>query len=195
MPITAFFGPYTPELEGTLRDVRPDRPPTTTPTATTRASAPSSPTSSSAPTTTSPRRAPRRRSKALKTGQLRRCPGAATQPAADGSSPFTDNGQLELRPHRDALMNRRRRSIAGGQPAADRRGHDADRRRRGVPLLQRQQRAAVRADLQHQGRAARGLGPAEGQPGAHRRHARGRHQLADALPGPRTPAASRRSPT
>lgn len=32
--------------------------------------------------------------KGLKTGQLRRCPGAATQPASDGSSPFTDNGQL-----------------------------------------------------------------------------------------------------
>lgn len=30
----------------------------------------------------------------LKTGQLRRCPGAGTQPASDGSSPFTDNGQL-----------------------------------------------------------------------------------------------------
>jgi len=30
----------------------------------------------------------------LKTGQLRRCPGSATQPASDGSSPFTDNGQL-----------------------------------------------------------------------------------------------------
>jgi phospholipid/cholesterol/gamma-HCH transport system substrate-binding protein len=31
----------------------------------------------------------------LKTGQLQRCPGSATQPAADGSSPFTDTGQLE----------------------------------------------------------------------------------------------------
>jgi phospholipid/cholesterol/gamma-HCH transport system substrate-binding protein len=34
----------------------------------------------------------------LKQGQLRRCPGAATQPAADGSSPFTDTGQLECDP-------------------------------------------------------------------------------------------------
>jgi phospholipid/cholesterol/gamma-HCH transport system substrate-binding protein len=34
----------------------------------------------------------------LKTGQLRRCPGAATQPAADGSSPFTNNGQLGCDP-------------------------------------------------------------------------------------------------
>ena len=34
----------------------------------------------------------------LKTGQLRRCPGAATQPAADGSSPFTDNELLSCDP-------------------------------------------------------------------------------------------------
>ena len=36
--------------------------------------------------------------KKLKTGQLRRCPGGATQPAADGSSPFTDNGLLSCDP-------------------------------------------------------------------------------------------------
>jgi phospholipid/cholesterol/gamma-HCH transport system substrate-binding protein len=34
----------------------------------------------------------------LKTGQLLRCPGAATQPAADGSSPFTDEGLLGCNP-------------------------------------------------------------------------------------------------
>ena len=34
----------------------------------------------------------------LQTGQLRRCPGAATQPAADGSSPFTDNELLNCDP-------------------------------------------------------------------------------------------------
>jgi phospholipid/cholesterol/gamma-HCH transport system substrate-binding protein len=34
----------------------------------------------------------------LKRGQQSRCPGAATQPAADGSSPFTDTGQLECNP-------------------------------------------------------------------------------------------------
>ncbi len=34
----------------------------------------------------------------LKTGQLKRCPGAATAPAADGSSPFTDNGLLGCDP-------------------------------------------------------------------------------------------------
>jgi hypothetical protein len=34
----------------------------------------------------------------LQTGQLRRCPGAATQPAADGSSPFTDGELLSCDP-------------------------------------------------------------------------------------------------
>jgi len=34
----------------------------------------------------------------LKSGQLRRCPGAATQPPADGSAPFTDNGLLGCDP-------------------------------------------------------------------------------------------------
>jgi phospholipid/cholesterol/gamma-HCH transport system substrate-binding protein len=34
----------------------------------------------------------------LKIGQLQRCPGSATQPAADGSSPFTDTGQTECNP-------------------------------------------------------------------------------------------------
>lgn len=31
----------------------------------------------------------------LASGQTRRCPGAATQPAADGSAPFSDGGKLE----------------------------------------------------------------------------------------------------
>jgi len=34
----------------------------------------------------------------LRTRQLRRCPGAATQPAADGSSPFTEGGRLGCNP-------------------------------------------------------------------------------------------------
>jgi phospholipid/cholesterol/gamma-HCH transport system substrate-binding protein len=34
----------------------------------------------------------------LKTGQLTRCPGAATAPAKDGSSPFEDSGQLGCNP-------------------------------------------------------------------------------------------------
>jgi phospholipid/cholesterol/gamma-HCH transport system substrate-binding protein len=42
--------------------------------------------------------APSEALKALASGQTRRCPGASTQPAADGSSPFTDEGKLECEP-------------------------------------------------------------------------------------------------
>ncbi len=96
-PITAFFGPYSPDLQGLLRNfgqtsayydanghyarVSPLFPDFTlgakdnlTPAGVSAALAP------------------------LQTGQLRRCPGAATQPAADGSSPFTDNEQLSCDP-------------------------------------------------------------------------------------------------
>ncbi len=97
IPITAFFGPYSPDLEGTLRDfgqtaayydanghyarvspVFPDfslgEKDNLTPASVAQALAP------------------------LKSGQVRRCPGNATQPAADGSSPFTDSEQLSCDP-------------------------------------------------------------------------------------------------
>jgi phospholipid/cholesterol/gamma-HCH transport system substrate-binding protein len=97
IPITAFFGPYSPDLEGTLRNfgqtaayydanghyarVSPVFPDfalgandNLTPASGAQALAP------------------------WKSGQLRRCPGAATQPAADGSSPFTDSGALSCEP-------------------------------------------------------------------------------------------------
>jgi phospholipid/cholesterol/gamma-HCH transport system substrate-binding protein len=97
IPITAFFGPYSPDLEGTLRNfgqtaayydanghyarvgaVFPDfslgEKDNLTPASGAQALAP------------------------LKSGQLRRCPGNATQPAADGSSPFTDAEQLSCDP-------------------------------------------------------------------------------------------------
>jgi phospholipid/cholesterol/gamma-HCH transport system substrate-binding protein len=97
VPITAFFGPYSPDLEGTLRTfgqagsyydatghyarVNPIFPDfalgannTLTPVSAQQALA------------------------NLKTGQLRRCPGAATQPAADRSSPFIDGELLSCDP-------------------------------------------------------------------------------------------------
>jgi phospholipid/cholesterol/gamma-HCH transport system substrate-binding protein len=97
VPITAFFGPYSPDLQGTLREFGQS-------TAYYDANGhyarispvfadfalgannnltPASPTQALAP---------------LKTGQLRRCPGAATQPAADGSSPFTNSELLSCDP-------------------------------------------------------------------------------------------------
>ena len=98
VPITAFFGPYSPDLEGTLRQfgqtsayydanghyarispVFPDFKPGSNNTLT-------------------PASSPQQALEGLKTRQLRRCPGAATQPAADASSPFTDNGLLSCDP-------------------------------------------------------------------------------------------------
>jgi len=97
VPITAFFGPYAPDLAGTLRtfgqassyydanghyarltSVFPDF-------------------SLGANNTLHPSTAVQAL-EGLKTGQLRRCPGAATQPAADGSSPFVDGGLLSCDP-------------------------------------------------------------------------------------------------
>ncbi len=97
VPITAFFGPYAPDLAGTLRtfgqagsyydanghyarvspilpDFKLGEKETLTPTT------------------------PAQSLEGLKTGQLRRCPGAATQPAEDHSSPFVDNELLSCDP-------------------------------------------------------------------------------------------------
>ncbi len=87
-PITAFFGPYAPDLAGTFRTfgqsgayydanggyarVSPIFPSFTLGEKNTLKP---SPTAAAALAN-------------LKSGELRRCPGAATQPAADGSSPF-----------------------------------------------------------------------------------------------------------
>ena len=97
VPITAFFGPYAPDLAGTLRTfgqaasyydanghyarlspVLPDFKLGANNTLT--------------PTT------PQGALEGLKTGQLRRCPGGATQPAKDGSSPFIDGELLSCDP-------------------------------------------------------------------------------------------------
>jgi phospholipid/cholesterol/gamma-HCH transport system substrate-binding protein len=98
VPITAFFGPYSPDFEGTLREfgqaaayydadghyarISPAFPDF----------APGGAANNLVPASAGAALAP------LKSGQLRRCPGAATQPAADGSSPFTDSEQLSCDP-------------------------------------------------------------------------------------------------
>jgi phospholipid/cholesterol/gamma-HCH transport system substrate-binding protein len=98
VPITAVFGPYTPDLNGTLRTfgqatayydanghyarINP-----VFPDFKLGANNNLTPASSSAQAL-----------EALRSGQLRRCPGAATQPAADGSSPFTDGELLSCDP-------------------------------------------------------------------------------------------------
>jgi phospholipid/cholesterol/gamma-HCH transport system substrate-binding protein len=97
VPVTAFLGPYSPDLEGTLRTFG-------------QTSAyydanghyvrgnlilPSFKVGSNntlTPTT------PQAALEGLQTDQLRRCPGAATQPAPDGSSPFVDSELLSCDP-------------------------------------------------------------------------------------------------
>lgn len=97
LPITALFGPYSPDLQGLVRDFGQG-------TAYYDANGHYSRVSGLFPdfelgseNTLKPAN-PAQVVSGLKTGQLRRCPGAGTQPAADGSSPFTDNGQLGCDP-------------------------------------------------------------------------------------------------
>lgn len=86
VPITAFFGPYAPDLAGTLRTFGQAGAYYDGNGGYARVSPvlPSFSLSENTLTPTTPQQALAN----LKTGQLRRCPGAATQPAADGSSPF-----------------------------------------------------------------------------------------------------------
>jgi len=98
VPITAVFGPYTPDLAATLRTfgqaaayydadghyvhvngVFPNF-------------------TLGEHNTLHPASSPQSALEGLKTGQLRRCPGAATQPASDGSSPFVDGELLSCDP-------------------------------------------------------------------------------------------------
>src|SRR5262249_8586195 len=97
VPITAFLGPYSPDLAGTARTFGQTasyydanghfaRVSPVVPAFKLGANNNLTPTSLLEGLN------------GLKSGQLRRCPGAATQPAADGSSPFVDNGLLTCTP-------------------------------------------------------------------------------------------------
>jgi phospholipid/cholesterol/gamma-HCH transport system substrate-binding protein len=97
VPITAFFGPYSPDLSGTLRTFGQAgayydanghyaRVTPVFPSFTLGENNNLTPASGAQGLAN------------LKSGQLRRCPGGATQPAADGSSPFTDNELLSCDP-------------------------------------------------------------------------------------------------
>jgi phospholipid/cholesterol/gamma-HCH transport system substrate-binding protein len=97
VPITAFFGPYSPDLSGTLRtfgqagsyyDADGHYARISPVFASFKLGEKNNLTPAS----------PSQALEALKSGQLRRCPGAATQPAADGSAPFVDNGLLSCDP-------------------------------------------------------------------------------------------------
>jgi phospholipid/cholesterol/gamma-HCH transport system substrate-binding protein len=98
VPITAFFGPYAPDLAGTLRTFGQT-------TAYYDADGHYLHASPILPdfklgenNTLTPASSPTAALEGLKSGQLRRCPGAATAPAADGSSPFVDGELLSCDP-------------------------------------------------------------------------------------------------
>jgi phospholipid/cholesterol/gamma-HCH transport system substrate-binding protein len=97
LPITAMFGPYSPDFEGLVRSFGQG-------TAYYDANGHYARVAGVFPAfelgsgdTLKPVN-PAQVLQGLKTGQLRRCPGSATQPAADGSSPFADNGVLGCDP-------------------------------------------------------------------------------------------------
>jgi phospholipid/cholesterol/gamma-HCH transport system substrate-binding protein len=97
VPVTAFWGPYSPDLEGTLRTFGQSAAYYDANGHYARVSPVFSDFALGANNTLKPGTVAEGLA-ALKTGQQRRCPGAATQAASDGSSPFTDNGQLGCDP-------------------------------------------------------------------------------------------------
>jgi phospholipid/cholesterol/gamma-HCH transport system substrate-binding protein len=96
-PITSFFGPYAPDFEGFLRDFGQSTAYYDANGHYARLSPVVADFKVGANDKLTPA-SPQQGLEGLKTGQLRRCPGAATQPAADGSSPFTDNEILSCDP-------------------------------------------------------------------------------------------------
>jgi phospholipid/cholesterol/gamma-HCH transport system substrate-binding protein len=97
LPVTALFGPYTPDLEGLIRDFGQADAYYDASGHYARASALFPDFTLGESNTLKPVN-PQQALAPLKTGQLRRCPGSATQPAEDGSSPFTDEGKLGCDP-------------------------------------------------------------------------------------------------
>ena len=97
VPITAPFGPYSPDLEGLIRDFGEASGYYDANGHYARVEPIFDDFSLGANNTLTPV-TPAQGLAGLKTGQLRRCPGAATQPAADGSSPFIDNALVGCDP-------------------------------------------------------------------------------------------------
>jgi len=97
VPITAPFGPYSPDIQGLIRDFGAAAGYYDANGHYARAAPVFNDFALGANNTLTPV-TPQQGLAGLKTGQLRRCPGAATQPAADGSSPFLDNALLGCDP-------------------------------------------------------------------------------------------------
>jgi phospholipid/cholesterol/gamma-HCH transport system substrate-binding protein len=97
VPITAPFGPYSPDLVGFLRDFGGDSGYYDANGHYARVAPLFNDFSLGANNTLTPV-TPQQGLQGLITHQLRRCPGAATQPAADGSSPFIDSALVGCDP-------------------------------------------------------------------------------------------------
>ena len=97
VPITAPFGPYSPDLVGFVRDFGAGSAYYDANGHYARVAPLFNDFSLGANNTLTPV-TPQQGLQGLKTGQLRRCPGAATQPAADGSSPFIDSALIGCDP-------------------------------------------------------------------------------------------------
>jgi phospholipid/cholesterol/gamma-HCH transport system substrate-binding protein len=98
VPVTAFFGPYAPDLAGAARDFGTDAGYYDANGHYARLAFAFDNFKLGANNTLTPT-TPQEGIKELRLRQLRRCPGAgATPPPADGSAPFTDNGLLGCDP-------------------------------------------------------------------------------------------------
>jgi phospholipid/cholesterol/gamma-HCH transport system substrate-binding protein len=97
VPITAPFGPYSPDLVGFVRDFGTGSAYYDANGHYARVAPLFNDFALGANNTLTPV-TPQQGLQGFKTGQLRRCPGAGTQPAADGSSPFTNGGIISCDP-------------------------------------------------------------------------------------------------
>lgn len=97
VPITSFFGPYAPDLVGLFRTFGQAAGYRDANGQYLRAT-PNFADFTLEGEKLKPVTTPAQGLEGLKSLQLRRCPGAATQPAEDGSSPFTDEGLLGCNP-------------------------------------------------------------------------------------------------
>jgi phospholipid/cholesterol/gamma-HCH transport system substrate-binding protein len=99
VPLTAFFGPYAPDLQGFVRDFGQGGSYYDANGHYARVSPVFDGFTVGPNNTLKPAASPEAGLQGLITGQLRRCPGSAANPSpADGSAPFTDNGQLDCDP-------------------------------------------------------------------------------------------------
>jgi phospholipid/cholesterol/gamma-HCH transport system substrate-binding protein len=99
VPVTAFFGPYAPDLEGAVRDFGTSAGYYDADGNYARGTPVSANFKANAEGTELTPTTPTQGLEGLKLRELRRCPGsAATPPPADGSAPFTDEGLLGCDP-------------------------------------------------------------------------------------------------